>query len=295
MKAGMKKMGTMHGAVQAGAAILAAASCAAMPALAQNGSVATGAAAPQAMPAIVTGASADYRVGPGDLLSVQVYRSPDLGSQVRVATDGTIDFPALGKVTVRDLTASEIAGALATGLKQRGILVAPSVNVLVTEVRSKVAMVMGAVGRPGEVPLDRPNLTLAAVLARAGATFGTGSGVVTVMSGGEQGPREQFRIADLVSGAKDRPIRAGEILVVQAAPTVYVSGEVGRPGAFPLEPNMTVGQAIALGGGVTPRGSANRIRLARKGADGTVQPVDKVTLDTPVQPDDLITVRQRVF
>lgn len=276
------------------AAAMAAAALGASGASAQS-SVATGAPVAQSQPTIVSGAAADYRVGPGDLLAIQVYRSPDLGSQVRVATDGTIDFPALGKVSVRDLTASDIAARLAGELKQRGILVAPSVNVLVTEVRSKTAMVMGAVGRPGEVPLDRPNLTLAAVLARAGATFGTGSGVVTVMTGGEGGAREQFRIADLVSGAKDRPVRAGEILVVQAAPTVYVSGEVGRAGAFPLEPNMTVGQAIALGGGITPRGSSNRIRLARKSADGTVQPLDKVTLDTPVQPDDLITVRQRVF
>jgi polysaccharide export outer membrane protein len=261
----------------------------------QQGGFPTG--SPQAsMPAtIASGASADYRIGAGDLLAISVYRSPDLQSSIRVGTDGTITFPSLGTVKVAGLTADAVAGKLAAGLKQRGILVAPSVNVLVSEVRSKVVLVMGAVGRPGEVPLDRPGLTLAAVLARSGAVFGTGSGVVTVMNGREEtAKREQFRISDLVSGAKDREARAGEILVVESAPTIYVSGEVGRPGAFPLEPGMTVGQAIALGGGVTPRGSRGRIRVTRKEADGTTS-VHKANFDMPVEPNDLIYVGQRIF
>jgi len=265
-------------------------------ALAQSG-FATGSTQSNGGPAtIVSGASADYKIGAGDLLAISVYRSPDLQSSVRVGTDGEITFPSLGSVKVAGLTADAIAEKLAAGLKQRGILVAPSVNVLVTEVRSKVVMVMGAVGRPGEVPLDRPGLSLAAVLARSGAVFGTGSGIVTVMGGREQtAAREQFRISDLVSGVRDREARAGEILVVESAPTIYVSGEVGRPGAYPMEPGMTVGQAIALGGGVTPRGSRGRIRVTRKEKDGTTTGVHKVDFDAPVEPNDLIYVGQRIF
>jgi polysaccharide biosynthesis/export protein len=267
---------------------------AATPLLAQA-TIATGAPmAQQTGPS--AGASADYQVGAGDLLSISVYRSPDLQETVRVGTDGTISFPSLGKVAVADLTAGDIAAKLAAGLKAKGILVEPSVNVLVSEVRSKVVMVMGSVQRPGEVPLDRPNLTLAAVLARAGAAFGTGSGVVTVMEGKqENAPREQVLIADLVSGAKDRNARSGEILVVQSAPTIYVSGEVGRPGSFPLEPNMTVGQAIALGGGITPRGSSGRVRVTRKMPNGTSEELKGVNFNTRLQPDDLVYVRQRLF
>jgi len=264
-------------------------------AIAQGG-FPTGSNVPTSSPgAIVSGASSDYRIGAGDLLSISVYRSPDLQASIRVGTDGDITFPSLGSVAVGGLTADAVADKLAAGLKQRGILVAPSVNVLVTEVRSKVVLVMGAVGRPGEVPLDRPGLTLAAVLARSGAVFGTGSGVVTVMGGREQtAKREQFRISDLVSGVRDREARAGEILVVESAPTIYVSGEVGRPGAYPMEPGMTVGQAVALGGGVTPRGSRGRIRVTRKAADGTTS-IHKVDFDAPVEANDLIYIGQRIF
>ena len=265
------------------------------PLVAQSGGIMTGTGAPQ-QSGPSAGAAADYRVGAGDLLSISVYRSPDLQQSTRIGTDGTISFPSLGKVQVADMTAGDIAAKLADGLKAKGILVNPSVNVLVSEIRSKVVLVMGAVARPGEVPLDRPNLTLAAVLARAGATFGTGGGIVTVMEGKqENAPHVQMRISDLVSGASDRDARPGEILVVQSAPMIYVSGEVGRAGSFPLEADMTVGQAIALGGGITPRGSQSRIRLSRKGAEGTVQVLKNVTFDTKVQADDLIYVRQRLF
>lgn len=264
---------------------------------ASNAQIPTGSAQPSGSTSTtISSASADYRIGPGDLLTISVYRSPDLQMSVRVATDGTIGFASLGDIHVADLTASEVAAKLAGELKRRGILVAPSVNVLVADVRAKTVLVMGAVERAGEIPLDRPGITLAGVLARTGAAFGTGSGIVTVMaSKDEQGPREQFRIGDLISGAKDREARPGEILVVQAAPLVYVSGEVGRSGAFPLESGMTVGQALALGGGITPRGSKGRIQLTRKRPDGSTQIIKNVKLDTAVMPDDLVYVRPRIF
>lgn len=254
---------------------------------------APGAAAPMAV-SVGTGASADYKVGPGDLLAITVYRSADLQSTVRVDGEGEILMPGIGPVKVADMTAAAIADRIARLLKERGILVAPSVNVLVSEVRSKIVNVMGSVARPGQVPLDRPGMSLTEVLSTAGATFGTGSGIVTAMMGADGGQRESFRMAELVSGARDRAARPGETLVVQAPPTIYISGEVGRPGAFPAEPGMTVGQAVALGGGVTPRGSRNRIEIQRKQADGSVQ-IIKAKQGTAVQADDLIVVKQRLF
>lgn len=243
----------------------------------------------------IEGAAASYQVGPGDDIAISVYGVPDLATRVTVTPSGKIDYPVLGSVDVNNLTASEISALVAKQLKAKGVVLNPSVNVQVAAVRAKVVSVMGAVARPGPVALDRAGMTLAEVLARAGATFGSGSGVVTVMNGATKDQRDEFRLADLVSGRGDRPARPGEMLVVQAAPSVYVSGEVGRPGAYPLEVGMTVGQAIAVGGGVTPRGSANRIRVTRKQPDGTTRILDKVNADTQLVADDLVTVRTRVF
>ncbi len=241
-------------------------------------------------------AAIDYPVGPGDLLRIDVYRSPDMSTTVRVSDQGDIVVPAIGPVAVRGLTASAIAALIREKLISEKILTNPIVNVLVAEINSKVVMVMGAVARAGEIPLDRPGLTVATVLARAGANFGTGDAIVTIIEGSQpNAPRKQVNIGEVISGRADAPVHDGEIIVVRSPPTVYVSGEVQRAGAFPIEPQMTVGQAIALGGGVTPRGSMSRVRLSRKQADGSIVRVKDVRLDTPVEPDDLIVVEPRLF
>ena len=63
-------------------------------------------------------------------------------------------------------------------------------------------------------------------------------------------------------------IQAGDTLYVNRAPQVYVYGEVQRAGAYRIERQMTVLQALALGGGLSPRGTERGIRIHRRGEDG---------------------------
>lgn len=75
--------------------------------------------------------------------------------------------------------------------------------------------------------------------------------------------------------------------------SVYVMGEVARPGAYPFQPNLTVVQALALAGGATPRAAEAKTRVLRPTATGAevvpVQPMDKL------RPDDVLVVPERVF
>ena len=252
---------------------------------------------PTTMPdASPTGAAATYRVGPSDQLAISVYRLPELTSNVTVSADGTITLPSVGMLDVDGKTASEISEAIARVLQEKQIVISPTVNTVVLQVRANAVMVMGMVSRPGNIAIDRPGMTLITVLARAGANLGTGNGIVTIAADHDPGSaRQQLSIADIISGEADREVRANEVIVVQPAPMVYVSGEVGRPGAYPIEPGMTVGQAIALGGGITPRGSSGRIRLTRKTPDGESRRIKSIDFQTPVKADDLVVVRTRVF
>jgi polysaccharide biosynthesis/export protein len=111
------------------------------------------------------------------------------------------------------------------------------------------------------------------------------------------GTREKFLMADLVSGSTDRPVQSGEVLVVQSAALVYVSGEVGRPGAYPIEKDMTVGQALALAGGYTPSAAHGNVRVTHKAAAPTQAEtvIAKADLAAPVRPGDLIMVGRRLF
>ncbi len=262
---------------------------------ANPGQAITGSPAPMAaLPG--TGAAADYPIGAGDLLSIAVYRSPDIGGVVRTGKDGVVVVPGVGTISLDGLTGSEAAAKIASEIKRKGILIDPSVVVLVTEVRAHVVQVMGEVGRPGSIPIDQHDMRLSTVLARAGAPFGTGAGIVMVIH--PDGTREKFLMADLVSGSNDRPVHSGEVLVVQSAALVYVSGEVGRPGAYPIEKDMTVGQALALAGGYTPSAAHGNIRVTHKApanADSGHTLIAKADLAAPVLPGDLIMVGRRLF
>ena len=263
---------------------------------------ATEAAQAQSAPAAAAipsaGAAADYMIGPGDVIGVAVYRSPEMTSMLTVDTSGAVLFPEIGRVLVANHTTAEVAGILERELRARRILIDPQVNVIVSQLRARRISVMGAVARPGEISIDRPSMMLSSVLAISGTSFGTGSAIVTIIAKDPAGAgttRKQVLLARIISGEEDRPARDEDVLVVQAPSTAYVSGEVGRPGAYPLEPNMTVGQALALAGGVSPRGAANRLRVTRTPPDGTQVLLSDVKSTDPVQPDALIQVRQRIF
>lgn len=235
----------------------------------------------------------DYRIGPGDVLKITVYRAPDMESTVRVSDQGAVSVPSIGALKVADLTASEVADKIATELKTRGIFLQPSVNVLVTEMHSKTVSVLGAVLKPGEIVLDRPGLTISEILARAGATFTSNAGRVSIVDSAA-GTKEQLSLADLASGAHDRPVHPGEVLFVQPPPTFFIRGEVNHAGEYPVTPGLTVGKAIALGGGLTDRGSASRVRLERRGPDGAVTK-RSVRGKIAVEPGDLLIIGARLF
>jgi len=81
---------------------------------------------------------------------------------------------------------------------------------------------------------------------------------------------------------------------VDRAPQFYIYGEVVRSGSYPVTDGMNIMQALALGGGITPRGSESRIKLRRAGADGKVAEYDAKPTER-VQPNDVIFVRESIF
>ena len=86
----------------------------------------------------------------------------------------------------------------------------------------------------------------------------------------------------------------GDTLWVERQNTVYIYGEVQRPGAFRLERGMTLMQALATGGGLTQRGTEKGIRVHRKNADGRVLVVQP-GLDDKLQDGDVVFVRESLF
>ena len=228
-----------------------------------------------------------YRLGPDDEVKVFIYGQPDLSVTTRVKADGTIRLAMLGAVDVRGKTTAELADAIAAGYAKGGYLERPSVNVEVSQFVSRFVTVLGNVPQAGNYPLDRP-YSVAAMLAKAGGATATGANAVILTPADGSGP-VRISLADMNAGAS-RPLSPGDILFVPPAEKVYVYGQVQEPGAFNFVPGQTFRQALALAGGPTLAGSTKRIKVRRAGKE-----VEGINLDDPVQPEDVLVIREKLF
>lgn len=239
-----------------------------------------------------------FVAGPGDTLRVTVFQNQDLTLEVRVDADGRITYPFLGLLQVGGRTPSEIETLIARGLEERQVLKRPQVSVTMPQFRSQQIAVLGNVNRPGKYPLELP-LTVSDALALAGGLTQLGGDSV-VLSRIEDGKTRNIEI-DLaqmfVPGAgrmDDLALRPGDVIFAHRYPVFYIYGEVQRPGAFRLERQMTLMQALSTGGGITLRGTERGIRVTRRDAQGKTYTVE-ADLATKLEADDVIYVRESMF
>ena len=247
---------------------------------------------------VQSGKNAEYVLGPGDILHITVFQSPDLTTDTRVSEVGTLSFPLIGSVPVGGLSLSQGEKKIADMLREGGFVQKPQVNILPMQIRSSQVAVLGQVNRPGRYPLETVNMHLSDMLAAAGGIASTGADSVVLMGTREgKAIRREIDIPALFlkgDSADDIVLRGGDVLYVNRAPVFYIYGEVQHPGAFRLEREMTVMQGLATGGGVTLRGTEKGLRLHRRDAQGRLQIIEP-KLDDPLKADDVIYVRESLF
>jgi polysaccharide export outer membrane protein len=162
----------------------------------------------------------DTTLGPGDLFEVRVYGEDDLSSNYRVAQDGTIDFPYVGRLRVASLEPTAVADLISRQLREGQVLVRPQVSVLVTEYVSKRISVSGAVRNPGNFPVS-PGLTALQAVQLAGGTTelaDRNSAIITRRVSGEL-RRYVIPLDSITVGVNDDVrVQAGDIIYVPERP-----------------------------------------------------------------------------
>jgi polysaccharide export outer membrane protein len=226
------------------------------------------------------------KLGPGDVVHVTVFQQPDLTTDARLNAEGTIAMPLVGGVKVGGQTTSEAAQTIADALKEGKFLKAPQVAVALTTVRSRQVSMLGLIMHPGRYPLEESHTRLPDLIAAAGGIAAGGDENIVVIRDGKSQKVNAL--------SKEFELKGGDTIYVNAAPVFYIYGEVIHAGAYPVKTGMTVMQAISLGGGITPRGSENRIKLRRTGANGQTVEFD-VSAVTQVLPNDVIFVKESIF
>src|SRR3954447_16321485 len=247
-----------------------------------------------------------YIVGPQDRLAITVFDEPTLTKIVSVDSDGSFDFPLVGRVRAGGLSVRQITADLRKRLgPPNGFLVNPQVNIEVETYRSQVVYVNGQVRVPGAIPL-KGAMTIMDVLAQAGSPTPEAGGFIEIYrrpaGQAAEGPldpakakvAERVTMEDLRNGrAQPILLHDGDTVNVPKAQTFIVNGFVRAPNTYVLDGEVTVQKAIAMAGGVTERGAISRARIQRM-VDGKLIDV-KPKLTDLVQPNDTIVVPQRFF
>jgi protein involved in polysaccharide export with SLBB domain len=162
----------------------------------------------------------DTTLGPGDTFEVRVYGEEDLSSNYRVAQDGTIDFPYIGRVEVASLEPTAVADLIEERLRDGRVLVRPQVSVLVTEYVSKRISVLGAVRNPGNFPVS-PGLTALQAVQLAGGTSELANRNEAIITRRVEGEMRRYVIPldSITVGAQDDVrVQAGDIIYVPERP-----------------------------------------------------------------------------
>lgn len=213
--------------------------------------------------------AADYRVGPEDLLEIEVFQVPDLKTTARVSATGYIKLSLIDKIEVAGLTVSELESLISKRLLK--YVREPVVSIFVREYRSQQISVLGSVKDPKAYYATGQKYLLDMLSLAGGLTPDAGSIVIIQRPPkADASEREGDKIVIdldelLIKGRPELniPVMSGDIVVVPKSGIFFVDGAVKNPGEFQLKGKITFLQALSLAKGFTFEASHSNIRIYR--------------------------------
>lgn len=273
----------------------------------------------------------DYQIGPEDLVDISVFEVPELSRSVRVSAAGQISLPLIGSVRVAGLSPLQLEEVL-TDMLRKTYIKDPQVTVFLREYKSDPVSVMGAVKMPGLYYIQTRKSLIEVLAMAQGLSDGPyrhpGRAIVITRKprtpraadpqgsespdresvSGENGPVEGELIVEvplkalLQSGDPkwNVPVYPGDVVKIPTAGTVYVAGDVTRPGGFPLTDfdYISTIQAVAMAGGTLRTANRKQAVIIRTdpGGNRMEQKVDLGRIlhgkdpDPKLQPNDVLFV-----
>ncbi len=159
-----------------------------------------------------------YRVGPFDLLQVNVFGVPELSGAAQVDGDGRLTLPLIGGMDAMGMTPPQLAMALEDAYGARFVR-DPSITVQVTTPQSQRLVVSGAVKEPGIFPVQgRVTLTQAVAQAKGLGDYADQSNVVVLRDIGGQQAAARFDLREIEAGRMADPeLAPGDTVIVDTA------------------------------------------------------------------------------
>ncbi len=229
-------------------------------------------------------AQTEYRIGPDDVLRIIVFGHEDLTRAATVGPDGMLPFPLIGSVRAAGLTPAQLEAQLKE-LLGRDYLVDPQLSVSVQEYRSQRVFVLGEVEKPGAYPLTG-RVHLVDLLSQAGGPGKTAGRQILVVRGARSdGPSTpgssgsttiRIPLKRLLEGdqAENVVLQNGDTVFLPKVTSIFVLGEVTKPGAYALEKDTTPMEAVTLAGGLTETAAPGAAKVLRRREDGSQETIE---------------------
>jgi polysaccharide biosynthesis/export protein len=231
-------------------------------------------------PALAQDAALMYVIGAEDVLDIRVWGHDDLSRAIIVGADGYFSFPLIGRVRAGGLTVRQLETQLAQML-DKDYIVNPQVTVTVTDYKSKKVFILGEIARPGAYYLSKTD-TLLEIISKAGGVTGnagreilivrpTSETVLDQPTGLDSQSSEMIRVnlQALLAGnvAENVDVQNNDTIYVPKTSVFSVFGEVGSPGSYPLDKELSILEAISMAGGPTQEADPQRLELLRRDGD----------------------------
>jgi polysaccharide export outer membrane protein len=182
----------------------------------QKAAEVTAVAKPPATAVQANGGEEEYKIGPQDVLRIDVWKEAELTRTVPVRPDGKISLPLLNDVQAAGLTASQLSGIISEGLKK--YINSPQVTVSVNEINSRRVYVTGEVAHAGAFPL-LPNMTVLQALSSSGGftQFAKVKGIYVLRTEGGKQVKHPFNYKEVLAGRlqeQNIALQPGDVIVV---------------------------------------------------------------------------------
>ena len=239
-------------------------------------------------------------IGVGDQIDMTVFNVPEMTQRQRVDENGEYSVPLVGEVKVAGLSVQQAQALIANRLEQGKYIRPASVSLFISDFATQGVSVMGEVTKPGVYPVWGERRLFDMIAEAGGLTQRAGkSATVTRRDHAAEAQTYDFSAGDARDPKINPVVNAGDTIVITKIGLVYVLGEVGRPGGFPLDNprGLSLLQALSLAEGTTRTAKVGSAVLIRNGPSGRQQfPVNLKNVvkgnspDLPLQADDIIYI-----
>ncbi|EJB5271462.1 SLBB domain-containing protein [Vibrio vulnificus] len=211
---------------------------------------------------------ADYTVGAGDEIVIQLFGKENTTHRLRVNRAGIINFPSLGPVQVAGMTFSDVRDSLNQRVKEQMIGVRSDISL--GQMRTMQVFVMGDAYKPGAYTVSALT-TISQAIYYSGGFSESGALRNVQLKRNGQVIRKLDMYDLLLKGDARNDVRLlpGDVVFIGAlGNTMLIDGEVNRPAIYEIKPGETYKQAIQMAGGFTANAYSDQIEVKRYAAKG---------------------------